>query len=137
MFHCRLNPRIRYIPKDFRSGYFQKIRLTAVEDFKAQNVSTLQCFCSSVNVLLNLYSNEREIDGVKIEGLNMLQGRKSFWHMSKREKNMREKIESAGPILFESFEEDFERGSVAFWIRNHVVKMAWEERFGQGVRLDG
>ena len=36
---------------------------------------------------------------------------------------MREKIESAVLRSLESFEEDFERGSVVFWIRNHAIKM--------------
>ena len=51
---------------------------------------------------------------------------------------MREKIESAVLRSLERFEEDFERGSVAFWIRNHAVKMTgeWLGRRGMGRELD-
>ena len=40
-----------------------------------------------------------------------------------RRKNMRDKIESAVLRSLESFEEDFEKGSVALLIRNHAVKI--------------
>ena len=41
-------------------------------------------------------------------------------------KDRKEKIESALLRSLESFEEDFERGSVEFWIRKHAVKMTGE-----------